>query len=163
MTDRSARELLVRIEATWHPLRDAVTRLGAKGLEKKTPVGWTAKEMLAHLAFWTEASFAVITSTVRGQELKAGWSFASGYVPEEPWPRADVHNAREAAWARSRSPTQVVARLDAAYAQLTAIVATLTEQEIDAHSEYWQELDGRYRDHLPELEALLPGPEGQAR
>ncbi len=152
---KAARALLERIDAEHRPFREAVDALGVQGLGRRTPAGWTAKEMVAHIAFWEEAGIATITSMFRGEQMPAGWRFGSGYEPEEPWPRADVHNAREAAWARVRSPEEVLERWTWSHDRLISLVGTLTDEEVSAHEVYLRELDGRYRDHLPELQALL--------
>ncbi len=151
-------ELVDAMEATWKQFREAIARLGPEALERPTPAGWTVKEMLAHMAFWEEATEPVIVGMFRGQSLPADWAFGSGYTHESgQWPRADVHNAREATWARERSSPEVLARLDAAHATALRITRSLTDDELQ---------DGRYRgyidvkcshheEHLAELEPLL--------
>jgi hypothetical protein len=47
----------------------------------------------------------------------------------EPWPKDEVHCAREAAWARSVSDGEVLTRLDRAHERAVAAVATLTADE----------------------------------
>jgi hypothetical protein len=164
MTSDSARRILDLLEAEYRPFRDAAEKLGAEGLERPTPAGWTAKEMLAHIAFWDEASFAVITSMFRGQPLPEGWAFGSGYVPEDPWPRADVHNAREAAWARPRPAAEVLARWDEVHRRLRETLRTITDEEAAEHSDYLNsEIPGRYSQHMDELEALLDSPKAAER
>jgi hypothetical protein len=155
VTSEAAPRILAKLEAAYLPFRRAVEGLGPERLEETTPAGWTAKEMLAHIAFWEEASHATITSMFRGEPLPDSWSFGSGYVPSDPWPRADEHNAREAAWARPRSAAEVIARWDTAHQNLVGTVASLTDSDVAAHKDYWGELDGRYTHHLPELESLL--------
>jgi hypothetical protein len=154
MTSESARRILERIEAEWRPLREAADRLGPVRLEQRTPAGWTAKEMLAHIAFWDEAG---VTSMLmfRNPQLPEGWRFGSGYVPEDPWPRADAHNAREAAWARPLPATQVRARLDVAHEQCLVLLSTVTDLEAVAHADYFNRRPDHYQEHLPELQALL--------
>lgn len=114
--------------------------------------------MIGHLAFWFEAAEAVIVAMFRGQELGADFAFGSGYVPDHdaPWPIADVHNAREAAWATARPAAEVVARLDAGHGRFAGLLDSLSPAEV---------ADQRYRDyvrdfceldaHLRELTALL--------
>ena len=100
--------------------------------------------MVGHLAFWIEAAEAVLVTMFRGQELRADFAFGSGYVPDPdgPWPIADVHNAREAAWATSRPAQEVVARLDAGHGRLAGLLDSLSPVEL---------ADQRYRDYVGDL------------
>jgi hypothetical protein len=155
----SARRLLERVEAAWQPLREAAEALGLDRWEEITPAGWSAQEMLAHVAFWEEAVFGWVTIGIRGQALPKGWSFGSGYSPEAEWPSANVHNAREAEWARSRTAAEVMARWDRAHEQLLAILSTVTDREAAEQAAYFDEVGNHFREHLGELEALLDGSE----
>ena len=49
----------------------------------------------------------------------------------EPWPKDDVHHAREAAWSRSVPDGEVLARLDRAHESAVAAIATLTPEEFE--------------------------------
>jgi hypothetical protein len=155
MTSESARRLVDGFEAAWRELRAATERLGPGGLEEATPSGWTAKEMLSHIAFWDEAVVAYVPMAFRVQPLPQGWRFSSGYAPGESWPAAGVHNAREAAWARNRTPDEVVARCDAAHAACAALLATVTDEEAREQADYFRHHLRHYAEHLAELEALL--------
>lgn len=115
--------------------------------------------MLGHMGFWMEATEAVVEAMFRGKELPEGWAFGSGYTHGEndgEWPRADVHNAREAEWARDRSASEVIARLDRAHAKALELARSLTDQELqdDRFREHFQEKAGHYDAHRAELEAL---------
>jgi hypothetical protein len=155
MRDGSARRAVEGVEAAWRRLRDTAARLGPERLELATTAGWTAKEMLAHVAFWQEAIEGAVTVLFRGQPLPAGWSFGSAYAPEgEDWPAADVHNAREAAWARQRSSEDVLQRLDAAHGRFLAFMATVSDDEVSGHVDYFAGLPAHLLEHLAELEAL---------
>jgi hypothetical protein len=120
-------DLAEQFDATWLRFRAAVDDLGDAQMESPTRVGWTAKEMLGHLGFWLEATEGVIVGIFRGEPLRDDFAFKSGYVPDPdaPWPSADVHNGREASWARSRSAAEVVARLDAGHAVFTSLLESL--------------------------------------
>jgi len=156
MTGAVARAILEEIEAQWWPLRDAAEALGLSRWEEKTPSGWSAKEMLAHVAFWEEAPIGYVTLALRGQELPGGWRFGSGYYPEGAWPGADEHNAREAAWARDQTPEAVLARWDAAHEKLVEFLASVTDEEAQGYPAYFSgEIPGHFANHLPELQALL--------
>lgn len=153
-------ELADAVEAGWQRFRDVLTQLEADALERTTPAGWTAKEMLGHMGFWEEAAEAVVVTMLRGDQLPDDWAFGSGYVPgdDQPWPRSDVHNAREATWAAERTGAEVLARLDAAHQRTRAVVCSLTDDEVgdQRFRDYLTEKAGHYDEHRPELEALLP-------
>lgn len=109
--------------------------------------------MLAHVAFWDEAVVPVVVTLFRGDPTPAGWSFGSGdlALAGVDWPLADVHNAREAASARVRPAAEVRDRCDRARAQLVALLATLTDEEVAEHAEYFAPLGAHYEHHAPEL------------
>lgn len=159
MTADTDNDFMTETETAWRRWRVAADRLGSNGLERQTPAGWTAKEMVGHVAFWEEAIEPVITAMFRGEQLPDGWRFGSGYTPEEAteWPRSDVHNAREAAWARGQSAAEVLARLDRAHARALEIAATFTDDERGnpRFRDYFAEKAGHYDEHLAELNALL--------
>jgi hypothetical protein len=148
--------LLARVEATWQPFKAATDALGPAGISLATSAGWTAQELLAHAAFWDEAAVGAIVGMMRRLPMPPGWRFGSGYVPEPgDWPRADVHNAREAAWARGQPAEAVLARLETAHRGLVEVLETVTEDELAKDGDYYARLGGHYREHLPELLALL--------
>src|SRR5205823_6956925 len=119
--------------ASWRRFRGAVARLTPEQLESTTTAGWTAKEMIGHLAFWSEAAEGVIVGMFREQPMRDDFAFGSGYEPDptEPWPIADVHNAREAAWAKPRPASEVIARLDAGQARYVDLLESLTPEELE--------------------------------
>lgn len=152
-------ELAHGLEQAAARFRAEVDRVGTEGLERATPAGWTAKEMLGHMGFWMEATEAVVEAMFRGKSLREGWAFGSGYTHGEadgPWPRADVHNAREAEWARGRTAEEVLGRLDRAQAKALELARSLTEQELkdSQFREHFEEKAGHYDEHRAELEAL---------
>ncbi len=148
------------IERGWRRLRDAVELLGPDGLDRRTSSGWTVKELVAHVAFWEEAVDPVVNAMFRGAEVRSEEWYGGddlGVGPDDPWPEASVHNAREAAWARARTPEEVLARWDRSHRRLLDVVATLTDDEV-ANDEYLARLGAttslHYTEHLPEVEAL---------
>ena len=147
-----ASDLRARVDSAWAPFRAAIAAM-SDALDEPTGGGWTAKEMLAHIAFWDEAVVPVVVSMFRAEELPAGWAFGSGDLGlvEGAWPEADVHNAREATWARGRSATEVIERCDRAHRQLVALLATVTDDELVSHFEYFLDLGSHYVEHLHEL------------
>ncbi len=89
--------------------------------------------MLAHLAFWEETSVPVIRCIYRGGPEIAVEQWYGGddlkLTPDDPWPVADVHDAREARWARTRSGPEVLDRLARARQKLIGVLATVTDEE----------------------------------
>jgi len=152
-------DLATAIEAAWAPWRAAVDRVGVDQFDDGTPAGWTVKELLGHMAFWEEATVGVVALLLRQTELPEGWRFGSGYQPEAEWPAAEVHNAREAAWATGVTADEVLARLDAAHAESLDVVSGFTAAEVadERFRSYVDEKIGHYVEHLPELEAVA-GP-----
>lgn len=155
-------DAMSRYVAAYERMNDAVRALGMDGLERTTPSGWTAKEALAHLSFWEETHVPVVVSMFRGQALPDGWEFGSGDLglPEgSPWPPADVHNAREAAWARARPASEVVARWHRAHEQAVEVFRSFTAEEA-ADPRFTERMTASVShmdEHLAELQALLEG------
>ena len=151
----TADELRARTAEAWAAFRSAIDD---RALDETTPAGWTAKEMAAHVAFWLETTPPFVTGAFRGRPEAFELEFPSGYVPAEDgsWPAADVHNAREAAWAREQDTGTVVARLDAAYGALTDFLETVTDDEATTHAGYFADIAGHLDNHHRELEAATP-------
>lgn len=118
--------------------------------------------MVGHLAFWFEAAEAVVVAMFRGAPLRADFAFGSGYVPDpdQPWPIADVHNAREAAWAKPRHARDVVARLDAGHGRFVLLLESLSPDEVtdERYRDYVRDFCVELDAHLLELTALLGEP-----
>lgn len=156
-TRETMNELAAQFEEAWKEFRNAVTRVEDQ-LDQPTRAGWTAKEMLGHIAFWQEAIEGVIVGMFRGESLGDDWTFGSGYDPrqDEEWPRADVHNAREAAWARQRSPRDVLHRLDRSHGRALDILNGLSPAELaeDRYQAYVAEKVSHYQEHRTELEVI---------
>jgi hypothetical protein len=124
---------LAVLDDGWGRLVAVLDRLGPDGYEQPLTPMWNVKEMLAHLAFWEETSLPVINTIFRGgPEIPISlWYGGSDLelAPGAPWPDADTHNAREARWARSRSPAEVVERLTLARRKLKSVLVTVTDEE----------------------------------
>lgn len=148
-----------RVEAAWRPFRAAIDEVGVSGLDQQTTAGWTAKELLAHVAFWLEAFEYVLEVMLRGGETRPGYGFGSGYWPsdDEDWPHFDVHNAREAAWAREQPAETVLARLDAARDRHRELLQSLTDAELanDDFTDLIGREAGHLGEHCPEIAALV--------
>ena len=157
MTNPS-KELIDQIEERWKPLRASIDRLPPASLESLTSSGWSAKEMLAHVAFWDEAVGGFVTLAIRNQTLPGGWAFGSGYVSVDgPWPSFVVHNAREAEWARGQPARAVLERLVRAHSAILEVAGTITADEFAQHRSYFDGLGEHYLEHLPELDSMNSG------
>jgi hypothetical protein len=138
----SASDVRSRTDDAWRAFWQALRQVE---LEVSTPSGWQGKEMLAHVAFWMETVPPFVTGAFRGKPAAFQVAFPSGYVAgDDDWPTADVHNAREAAWAREQPTDAVVARAERAYDELRTFLETVTDEEVAAHREYFSEI----ADHL---------------
>jgi hypothetical protein len=157
MPTTQASELLRRVDEAWRPLRDSADRLGHEGLERTTASGWTAKEMLAHVAFWEESVDGAVRMLFRG-ETADDWVSGSGYKPDGEWPSDTVHNAREAAWARTKSAGEVLDRWDRAHERMVTFLATVTDAEVAEHGDYFTATIDHYAEHRSELDALPEQP-----
>lgn len=157
MPGDAATRILAEVAANWSLVDASLTRLSDEDLERTTPAGWPAKEMLSHLAFWAEAVEGYVTLAIRLKPLPEGWQFGSGYVPDvdKPWPHFEEHNAREAAWGRAHTPGEVRERLRLAYAGLQQFLTTVTDDEATANEQYFHDVAGHYREHAAELDGLL--------
>lgn len=149
MPGESAMRVISEVEASWAPIRTGLETLPDAALEATPPGTWSAKETLAHLAFWSEAVEGYMTLVVRQRPLPGGWHFGSGYSPaaDVPWPHFEVHNAREAAWARSQQPAVVRARMATAHEGLVRFLATVTDAEVEADPQYFAQLSAHHREH----------------
>jgi hypothetical protein len=142
------------VQAAWTPFEAVVSRLSPAELVLNVGNGWTVKELLSHVAFWDEAVEGYVTLAIRLRELPNGWTFGSGYEPDDgPWPHFEVHNAREAAWAREHNSEAVLERVETAHRALARFLETITEEEAAEHAEYFGQLGQHYREHLADLEA----------
>jgi hypothetical protein len=141
----TADDLRAGVDAAWTAFRRAVV---SADLDRVTSAGWRAKEMLAHVAFWLETVPPFVSGAFRGQPEAFSMTFPSGYVAGEgDWPAADVHNAREASWARDQAADAVLARADRAYDELRTFLATVTDEEVAAQAEYFASIGGHLDEH----------------
>lgn len=144
-------ELRERLAGGWRLLRRSVSRAGLLSLPRTTSAGWTAKAMLSHLAYWTETVPRELPLRLAGERRTA--------------PNIEAENAKTAAAAAERSATEVVERLDAAYAgALAAIDALPAERALPFLAVRFvaAETYGHYWKHTPEIEALLPRTTAEA-
>ena len=142
----AADDLRARVDDAWRQLRDAI---GSEDqLDETTSAGWSRKEMLAHLAFWLETVPPFVRGAFRGEPAAFQVAFPSGYVAGDgEWPAADVHNSREAAWARTQPADLVLARADRAYTELAEFLRSVTDAEVEANAGYFADVDGHLVAH----------------
>jgi hypothetical protein len=143
------------MDAVWKDFREAVAAL-PPSFDAASSSGWTVKEMLAHVAFWDETVQPFVDGMFRdrGWEPQESWHGGDPFDASAGWPAADVHNSREATWARRNSPTAVLERLDRAHERALALVEGLAPDEVA--DERYQEFIAsntfdHYREHLAEL------------
>jgi hypothetical protein len=149
---RSAEDLRAQVHEAWQAFR---AELDGADPDATTSAGWTVKEMLAHVAFWMETVPPFVTGAFRGDESAFETTFPSGYEPgDDDWPSADVHNAREAAWAREQPYELVLTRAEQAHVRLTQFLATVTDEEAEIHAGYFADVGGHLDAHR--LEELAP-------
>ena len=144
----TADELRAAYDRTWRAFRDA---LDGVDLSRPTSAGWSGQEMVGHAAFWLETVQPFVIGMWRNDLSAFDFRFTSGYQPEGDWPEADVHNAREAAWAREQTADAVLARLDAAASTVRDFLTTVTDDEVAAHEVYFREIGEHLDEHRAEL------------
>ncbi|OAI42477.1 hypothetical protein AYO38_03085 [bacterium SCGC AG-212-C10] len=150
------RRLRERQEQSFRALRKKLETIPPTEYERvMLPGGWNLKQMLGHLAFWEEAVPGAVTLLFRKQQLPESFSFGSGYVPDDPWPRDTVHNAREAAWAADQPIDVVLSRVDNGHQMVLELIATVTAEEAVTHADYFEAVAGHIDEHLAELETAL--------
>jgi hypothetical protein len=143
-------QLLERMREGWRPFRRAVARVGLRPLRDKTAAGWTAKALLSHLAFWLEALEDALPERLAGRR--------------GPIRNVEAENDRETAAADARPAREVVKRLDDAYRKVVETVSALGPDE-DLHFMAIRliagESYGHFAEHLPEIEAWVPGSKAE--
>jgi hypothetical protein len=138
-------ELIERMREGWRPFRRALGRIGTKRLDEKTASGWTAKAMLAHLAYWLEALEESLPERLAGRR---------GRIRD-----AQAENDKTEAAAAQERAQDVVKRLDGAYGKAVEVVQALPPDE-DVHFMAIRliagESYGHFTEHLAEIEPWVP-------
>ncbi len=152
-------DLAEQFDATWRRFRAAVDDLGEAQMESPTVSAGRRRRCSGTSASGSRRPRESSSGYSGGEPLRDDFAFGSGYVPDPdaPWPTADVHNAREASWARSRSAAEVVARLDAGHAVFTSLLESLHADELtdDRYRNYVDHMCTEFDAHLEELQDLL--------
>ncbi|MEO0587365.1 MAG: maleylpyruvate isomerase N-terminal domain-containing protein [Planctomycetota bacterium] len=150
---------LARHDAATARLNLAFNKLTAAQWDQPIRTGWTAKQMLAHLAFWAETTQPVVTSMLRGGDPlpEDHWYGGDnlGLNPDDPWPDADTHNARETAWANQHPTAHVISRCRQAHHQMRDLIQSVTPDEAAGQiGDYLTDAIAHVEHHLADLEAL---------
>jgi hypothetical protein len=146
---KTAKDLAMAVNAGWINFRLALTSLGEAGLDAKTSVGWTFKQMAAHCAGWED-----LTVTRLRTLRETGKPSTSDVDTNE-------FNARLAAEAEAKTARQVLKELDDAHTRLVAEIEKLTPEQLHAN-DGWAiavvagNTYGHYGEHHTELFAAVP-------
>lgn len=149
--------LLAEIHTTHEPIATAVAHLADDAWADPIPDldGWTRKDALAHIGWWSDHSVRVITALLAG---------------EVPYPRApdfdiDIQNRSILEESRDRDPSDVRAYEAAAFLRLVAAVEAASEEDLFTADRFpWLGEDTlaiavawdsskHYPEHLPHLTA----------
>ncbi len=149
--------LLREMRETHGAIEDALASLGDEAL--LVPVagmdGWTRKDILVHLEWWSDHSARVATALVAGREP---------YPQSDPFD-IDVHNARVLEEGRARTAADARAGEAAAFERVLAAVEATPEDDLLTAGRFaWLEGEalvdtvaadttGHYAEHLPHLSA----------
>ena len=145
---REIRETHAFIEAAAAEMDDDALLAPAPGMD-----GWTRKDVLAHIEWWSRHSVAVIEGVRSGVDPYPGG--------EEPW-HPFTWNERILAEARDRAPDDVRRGEAEAFARLVAAVEGATDEELFAEDPHpWldgtlaqtviEEWSQHFPDHLAQL------------
>lgn len=158
------RQKIDDLEQGWQQYWAFIQGLTPDQFNTRMPEGRTVKEVLAHIAFWEESTVGYVRKIIRGENIpdQAWYGGAElGLKDDDPWPSADVHNAREAQWANSQEDAAVIRRLERARPALVALLESVSQAEADgAVGEYYSgegDLSAHFAEHLEEIEACLCG------
>lgn len=146
---RDAKDLALAVNAGWIDFRLALMSLGESGLDAKTSVGWTFKQMAAHCTGWEDLT---VKRLVR---LRETGEFTTSGVD------TDEFNARLAREAEPRSGRDVLKDLDDAHTRLVKEIERLTPEQIHANDGWAIAVVagnsyGHYGEHHTELFAAVP-------
>lgn len=150
-------ELLTTIRTTHAEIEAAVGRLRDDELLAAAPAmeGWTRKDVVAHLEWWSDHSARVVAALCAGREP---------YDRSGPFD-IDLHNARLLAESRSRALDDVRRGEAEAYRRVVAAVEAASDEDLfDAGRFAWLGGDAlvatvaadtaeHYQEHLPQFAA----------
>jgi hypothetical protein len=117
-------ELAQAAEKAWVPFRLAIMSLGLAGLEATTPAGWTYKDVVAHVAAWSDLT---IKRLARYRET--GETLGSGA-------EADDINAEIVARTRGRDAREVLDEMDTSIRKLFEDITKLDEKQLHENDDW---------------------------
>lgn len=137
-------ELVRLVDDGWRAFRASVRHIGRARMTETTSVGWTYKDLVAHVAAWEERT---------ARQLKA---FRETGVHERlPDGDADAFNARVVESHRLVGPEAILDELDTSHRLLLHELAQLTDAQV--HAADWVvavvtgATSGHYAEHTTEL------------
>lgn len=117
---------------------------------------WSVKDLVAHIAWWESFILERVTDLINGAR-------------SEPAEHHDVLNARAYAQHKDSSLTEVLAAFDANWPRLEALIASLSDEQINTPA-YYRTYDGvallpilgagtfnHYPSHMTDLRAYVDG------
>ena len=141
--------MLRRIDEGWRELREGIRHLGRAGMGRRTPTGWTYKDLVGHIAAWEEEAARGLRTLVSGGEVpRFGTDDA-----------VDAFNARAVAERRLVGAEAIIDELEAAHRQLVTVVTGLSDEVIaDERTQRWIDANtfGHYAEHRDELATRGP-------
>jgi deoxyribodipyrimidine photolyase-like uncharacterized protein len=148
---RAIRDTHAELAAAAAALDDDALLRPAPGME-----GWTRKDVLAHVEWWSDHSARVVGALLDGREP---------YERGGPWD-VDAHNARVLAENRDRPPADVRRGEAEAFDRLVAAVEAASDEDLFEVGRFpwlgsdeglWRLVEGdsslHYPEHLPHLRA----------
>jgi len=146
---KTAKDVASAVNNGWINFRLALMSLGESGIDAKTSVGWTFKQMAMHCAGWED-----LTVTRLRTLRETGKPASSGVDTDE-------FNARMAREADSKSARDVLKYLDDTHARLVDEIGKLTPEQLNSN-DWWAysviagNTYGHYGEHHTELFAAVP-------
>jgi DinB family protein len=114
--------LLGRVDAGWRPFRDAVRAIGRARMNDATVVGWTYRDLLAHVAAWEDLT---------ARRLRTYRESGERVSPDEARD-ADAFNARVAESHKLVGAEALIDELDTAHRRLVEEIRQLSDEQVAA-------------------------------
>jgi uncharacterized protein (TIGR03083 family) len=158
----TSNELIERISESWDPFREGIARLGSGRIGERTPVGWTYRDLIAHVVAWEERTARRLRAfRESGRQIGPEGDAALGIGDARD---TDGYNAQVCASHRTTAPDALLAELDATHRRLVDEIAQLSDAQMgtDVQPTSWGPQSwvvaivagnsfGHYREHAPEL------------
>ena len=138
-------ELERLVDDGWRAFRASVRHIGRAGMTKTTSVGWTYKDLVAHVAAWEERTARQLKAF---RETGAHERLSDGDV--------DAFNARVVESHRLVGPEAILDELDTSHRLLVHELAQLTEAQVHADDDWVRTVVAgdtyeHYAEHAAEL------------